>query len=53
MGKSLGGFQALVAILLTGRLPRRTPDRKWKYTSTAMAREELGFLIIEEYIRQR
>ena len=29
MGKSLGGFQDHVKRRLTGRLPRRKPDRKW------------------------
>ena len=37
---------------MTGRLLRRTPDRKWKYTSAAMAREEAGVLVVEEYIRR-
>ena len=53
MGKSLGGFQYQVARLLTGRLPWRTPDGKWIYTSAATTREEAGFLAMEEYIRRR
>ena len=38
---------------LTGRLPRKKPDGKWKYTSAAAAREEVGFQTMKEYIRQR
>ena len=38
---------------LTGRLPRRTPDGRWRYASAAAAREEVGFLTMEEYIRRR
>ena len=30
MGRALGGFQDQVASLLTGRLPRRRLDRRWK-----------------------
>ena len=52
MGKALGGFQSQVARQLTVWLPRRTPDRKWKYTLAATAREEAGFLTMEEYIRR-
>ena len=52
-GKALGGFQDQVARWLTGRLPRRTLDRKWTYTSAATAQEEAGLLTMEEYIRRR
>ena len=31
-GKYPGGFQDQVARRLTGRLPRKKPDRKWNYT---------------------
>ena len=34
------------------RLPRRTPDRKWIYTSAATAQEEAGIFAMEEYIRR-
>ena len=44
------GAQAQVARRLTGQLLRRTPNGKWKYTSAAMAREEAGVLVVEEYI---
>ena len=27
-------------------------DGKWRYTSEAMAREEAGFLTMEEYVRR-
>ena len=47
MGKSLGGVQFQVARRLTGRLPRRTPYRKWTHTSAAKAQEEAGFLMME------
>ena len=53
MGKALGGFQTQVEILLTGNLPRRTTDRKWRYTSAVVAREAAGFLMMEEYSRRR
>ena len=39
MGKALGGFQTQVERRMTGRIPQRTPGRKWKYTSAATARE--------------
>ena len=39
MGRALGGFQDQVAQRLMGRLLRRKPDRKWKYTLVAEARE--------------
>ena len=53
MGKSTGGIQAQVARRLMGRLPQRTSNGKLTYTSSATAREEAGFLTIEEYIRRR
>ena len=53
MGKALEGFQYLVERQLTGRLPRRTPDGKWTHILVATAREEAGFLTMEEYIRRR
>ena len=43
MVKALGVFQTQVAIQMTGRLPRGTTDRRWRYTLTAAAREEAGF----------
>ena len=51
--KALGGFQTQVARRLTGRLPRRIPDRKWRYKLVEAAKEEAVFLMMEEYIRQR
>ena len=53
MGKSLGGggVHNQLSRRLTRRLLRRTPNRKWKYTSAAMAWEEAGVLVVEEYIR--
>ena len=53
MGKVLGRFQTQVARPLTGRLPQSTTDGKWRYTSAAAAREEAGFLTMEEYVRRR
>ena len=53
MIKAMGGFQTQVAIRLTGRLLRRTPDGRWRYTSAAAAREEAVSLMMEEYIRRR
>ena len=48
-GKALGGFQTQVARRL---IPRRTQYGKWRYTSTETAREEAGFLKMEECIRR-
>ena len=53
-GQGPGGrVQNQVARRLTRRLLQRTPNGKWKYTSAAMAREEAGVLVVEEYIRPR
>ena len=52
MGKSLGVFWTHMAILLTGQLPHRTNDGKWRYTLAAAAREVTGFLMMEESIRR-
>ena len=51
MGKSLRGFQDQVERPLTGRLPWRTLDEKWTHNLVVTAREEVGFLAMEEYIR--
>ena len=51
-GKALGGFQTHVARRMMGQLPRRTTERKWRYTSAAAARKAAGFLTMEEYFRQ-
>ena len=53
MCKAMGGVQAQVVRRLTGRLLRRTPGGKWIYISEVMEQEEEGFLMMEEYIRQR
>ena len=53
MGMSLGGFQTQVARRATGQLPWRTTDGTWKYTSAAAAREAVGFLVMEKYVRRR
>ena len=42
-----------MAIQLTGWLLRRKPNRKWTYTLAAMAREEAGFLEMDDYIWRR
>ena len=48
MGKALGGgVQTQVTIRMTGQLPRRTTDDKWRYTLAEAAREEAGFLTME------
>ena len=52
MGKALRGFHDQVARLLMRRLPQRTPNGKWIYTLAVTAREEAGFLTMEEYIRR-
>ena len=39
-------------IRLTGRIPRRKPDRNWTYTSVETAKEEAGFMTMEDYIMQ-
>ena len=53
MGKELGEFQVQMVRRLTGRLMWRKTDGKWIYTSVKTAREEEGFLTMEEYIRWR
>ena len=53
MGKALGGFQTQVARRMTGQLPRRKTDGKWRYTSEAAARDEVQFLTMEVYVRRR
>ena len=53
MGKALWGFQDQVARKLTGWLPRRKADGKWKYTLAETARDDAGFLTTEKYIRRR
>ena len=53
MGMALGMFQDQVARRITGRLLRQKPDGKWTYTSAATAREEVGILTMEDYIRWR
>ena len=45
--KSLGGFQAQVVRQLVGRLPWRTLNDRWRYTSAVAASKEAGFLRIE------
>ena len=48
------GVQTQVERRLTVRVPWKTPDRRWGYTlAVATAREEAGFLTMEEYIRRR
>ena len=42
-----------MVIRLKGRLPRRTPEGRCRYTSVVAAREEEGFLTMEDYIRRR
>ena len=51
MGTALGGFHTQVMRQLTGKLPRRTTDGTWIYTSAAAAREAAGFLTMEEYFQ--
>ena len=51
MGRALGGFQDQVVQRLTGRLPRNKNYRNLEYTSADMARGELGFQTMEEYIQ--
>ena len=52
-GKALGGFHTHVERRLTGQMTGRTPDGRWRYTSEEAAREEVGFLTMEEYIRRQ
>ena len=52
MGKALGGSQTQVVRRMTGRIPRRKTDNKWRYTSATTAREEAGLLTMEEYGRR-
>ena len=37
---------------MTGQIPLREMDGKWKYTSAAASREAAGFLTMEEYVRR-
>ena len=53
MVRVLGRFQEQVAQSLMGRFPRLKTDGKWEYNLEATAREEVGFKIMEEYIRKR
>ena len=46
MGKYRGGVHTQVASRLTGRLPQRTLDGRWRYNLA-------GFLTMEEYIRRQ
>ena len=50
ISKVLGAFQDQMARRLTGRLPQRQENGKWKYTLAATAREEVGFEMTEECI---
>ena len=43
IGRSLGGFQDQMARRPMERLLQRKPDGKWKYTSAAVERYEVGF----------
>ena len=53
MGRVLGGFQDQVARQLPVRILRRRIDRKWEYTLEDAARAEVGFELMEIYIRRR
>ena len=53
MDKDMGEFHTQVARRLTVRLLHRTLCRKWRYTLVETAKEEAGFLTMEEYIRRR
>ena len=46
-------FQTQVERRMKGGLPWRTPDGRWRYNSAAAARDEAGFLTMEDYIRRR
>ena len=50
MGNDLGGFQDQVSRQMMGMIPRRKPDSKWVYISTATARYEAGLLEMGDYI---
>ena len=52
MGEALAGVQTKVARRLTVKLPHRTTNRIWKYTSAEAVREAAGLLTIEEFIRR-
>ena len=45
-----GGLQDQVARRLAGMLLWWWIDSKWEYNSAALAREEAGFEVMEEYI---
>ena len=51
--KALRGVQKQVARRLTGKIPRKTTDRTWRYTSEAAVRETAGFWTMGEYVRRR
>ena len=48
MGEDLGVFQVKVSRRLKGWLLQQKPDKRWTYTSTAMARVDAGFLTMED-----
>ena len=52
MGRVLGGFQYLVARLLTRRLLKRRGYGKWEYTSAETEIAEARFEKMETYIRR-
>ena len=52
MGRLLRGFQDQVAQWMTGWLAQQKNDGKWEYISAATAREDEGFQIMDQYIRQ-
>ena len=43
MGKALGFFQTKLMRRLTGQIPRRKTDRKWRYTSAAARERRRGY----------
>ena len=49
-GRALGGFQDHVVRGLTGRIPRKSLDGRWEYTSSEAAIEEAGFDMTKTYI---
>ena len=53
IGRALGGLPDQVGRHLAGRLPRHKTDGKWDYTSAAVAREEVRFQTMVEYIWRR
>ena len=53
MDSALDDFQGRVARRLTGRMPRRGRDRKWKYLPLAGAIKDAGIVRVRTLVLRR